>query len=85
MMGQTDQLLLADYLRSHDQTAFGQLVRQHAGLVYGVALRHTRNPEDARDVVQDVFILLAQKAARLTAHPSIVAWLHKTTQMSLEI
>ena len=78
-MGQTDQLLLTGYLRGHDQAAFGQLLKQHAGLVYGVALRHTRNPEDARDVVQEVFILLARKAARLIAHPSIAAWLHKTT------
>ena len=79
MMAQSDQALLMDYLRGGD-AAFRELLERHAGLVYGVALRQTRNPESASEVVQDVFLVLARKATQLVSYRSVAAWLHKTAQ-----
>ena len=79
MMDQSDQALLMDYLRGGD-AAFRELLERHAGLVYGVALRQTRNPESASEVVQDVFLVLARKATQLVSYRSVAAWLHKTAQ-----
>ena len=79
MMAQSDQSLLMDYLRGGD-AAFRELLERHAGLVYGVALRQTRDPESAREVVQDVFLILARKATQLVSYRSVAAWLHRTAQ-----
>ncbi len=75
----TDQSLLVAYVKGQDD-AFRAVLERHAGLVYGVALRLTGDAEAAREVVQDVFLVLARKARRLTDHPSVAAWLHRTTR-----
>ncbi len=79
MMADTDQALLLSYLGG-DGSAFARLIDRHAGLVYGLAVRRTSDPHSARDVAQEVFILLARKANQLLKHPSVAAWLHRTTQ-----
>lgn len=78
-MAETDQALLLEYLGG-DCAAFARLLERHAGMVYGVALRRACDPESAKDVVQEVFILLARKARNLLVHPSVAAWLHRTAQ-----
>jgi len=60
-----DLTLLRDYADQNSEPAFAELVRRHINLVYSVALRHTRQPGDAEDITQAVFIILAQKAATL--------------------
>ncbi len=46
-----------------DTDLFVQLVETHAGMVYDLAWRVTGNPEDAEDVVQDVFFRIAKRQA----------------------
>jgi RNA polymerase sigma-70 factor (ECF subfamily) len=43
--------------------------------LYGLALWHTRSPEDARDVVQEVFVRLAEQKHRLRRIRKPHAWL----------
>lgn len=74
----TDTDLLCRYVRQEDEGAFAQLVRRHQALVLGVGLRRTGNAETARDVAQQVFVLLARKAAQLLQHGQLAGWLYRT-------
>jgi RNA polymerase sigma factor (sigma-70 family) len=46
-----------------------------------VARRQTGDEEGARDAAQNVFALMAQKAASLRGHPSLAGWLFVTCRM----
>jgi len=74
----TDSELLRAFAREGDEAAFTEFVRRHAGLVYGAALRRTGDHGLAEETAQNVFVLLAQRAAALTDHPAPAAWLQKT-------
>ena len=77
-----DMDLLREYAGSGSELAFGQIVQRHINLVYSVALRFTGNGEDARDVTQAVFIVLAKKAASLRAKTVVTGWLYETTRFA---
>lgn len=72
----TDADLLVRFLEEGSQAAFAELVRTHEGLVVGTAYRRTGDLEMARDVAQQVFALLARKAAWLAGRESVAGWLH---------
>jgi RNA polymerase sigma factor (sigma-70 family) len=72
--------LVREFAGRNSEPAFGELVRRHVNLVYSVALRFTRNPDDAQDVTQAVFIILAQKAGRLRERTVLTGWLYETTR-----
>jgi RNA polymerase sigma factor (sigma-70 family) len=71
----TDGELLGRYLGGNDPDAFAGLVRRHAGFVYSVACRQTRDRSLAEDVTQAVFLLLVRKAASLRQHETLSGWL----------
>jgi RNA polymerase sigma factor (sigma-70 family) len=71
-----DADLLARYVSEGDEGAFAQLVRAHEAMVIGAAWRRTGDPEMARDIAQQVFTTLAQKAWLLAERPSVAGWLH---------
>jgi RNA polymerase sigma factor (sigma-70 family) len=58
------------------EAAFRTLVERYAGLVHGTALRQLRRANWAAEAAQDVFVLLARKAPRLTG-AALGAWLHR--------
>jgi RNA polymerase sigma-70 factor, ECF subfamily len=51
------------------------LVRDHSGLLYRVALSVLRNPAEAEDVVQDVFVRVLQRQRELGGIIEIKPWL----------
>ncbi len=51
-----DERALAVRLRAGDEAALGELYDQHAGFVYGLALRIIGDKQAAEDVAQDVFV-----------------------------
>jgi RNA polymerase sigma factor (sigma-70 family) len=74
--------LLAAYLDSGSKEAeFARLVDRLSGLVFTSALRRTGNPASAEEITQNVFALLARKAASLRSHPNLSAWVFRTTQL----
>lgn len=77
-----DMDLVREFARGGSETAFAQLVRRHLDLVYSVALRFTGNRADSEDVVQAVFIILAQKAAGLRERTVLTGWLYETTRFT---
>jgi RNA polymerase sigma factor (sigma-70 family) len=75
-----DAELLGSYVEDCSESAFAQLVERHIGLVYHAALRQVGGDSAlAQDIVQEVFILLAQKAPALRRHPTLAGWLHVAT------
>ena len=77
-----DMELAREYARRNSEPAFTEMVRRHINLVYSVALRYVGNPEDAQDVAQAVFIILAQKAAGLREKTVLTGWLYETTRFT---
>jgi RNA polymerase sigma factor (sigma-70 family) len=73
-----DSALLAAFATERNEDAFAALVARHGPLVYGVSRRILRDAHLAEDAFQAAFLLLAQKAADLTRHPCLGAWLHST-------
>ena len=82
MPGRTDIDLLREYVGSGSESAFAQIVHQHINLVYSVALRLTGNGEDAQDVTQAVFVVLAKKAASLRSKTIVTGWLYETARFT---
>ncbi len=59
-----------------DPGALGTLYDRYAGLVHGLALRTLRNPHEAEEVVQEVFLQVWHQATRFDAgRGSVTAWL----------
>lgn len=73
--------MLNAYVESGLDRLFDALVQKHAGMVFGAALRVTRNRELAEDTAQWVFAILHRKARALVGHPCLAAWLHKTATL----
>jgi RNA polymerase sigma factor (sigma-70 family) len=77
-----DAQLMRDYVRTGSGEPFAQLVHRHAGLVYAAALRHMRDPHQAEDITQAVFLVLARKAATLQHQAVLPAWLLRATRLA---
>lgn len=73
-----DSRLLEGWGKHQRNADFEELVRRHLGLVQGIASRQL-DPDQAEDVAQCVFAILARKAATLTEVLSLGAWLHRVT------
>src|SRR6266568_8384336 len=56
---------------------FEQQVRPYLGQLYPAALRMTRNPADAEDLVQDTLAKAYAAFAQYTPGTNLRAWLHK--------
>lgn len=64
-----------------DAEGLGELFDRHAGRMKSLALRIVRNPEDAEDVVQEVFVQAWRQAERFDARRgNVVAWLSIMTR-----
>ena len=73
--------LLETFLSSgRSEESFARLVTHLSGLVFSSALRRTSDRHLAEEVTQNVFALLARKAASLRNHPSLTAWIFQTTK-----
>jgi RNA polymerase sigma factor (sigma-70 family) len=77
-----DNALLREYVEHDSQEAFAALVGRHVNKVYSVALRHTRNPHQAEEITQAVFVILAQKSRKLGNKVILSGWLYQTARLT---
>src|SRR5664280_2198973 len=80
MQSMDDLTLLREYAARNSEAAFEELVSRRAGFVYSAALRQVRDPHLAQEITQAVFIILAQKAGRISDKTNLTGWLFKTTR-----
>jgi RNA polymerase sigma factor (sigma-70 family) len=77
-----DQALLREFVERDSEPAFAGIVARHLNQVYSVALRHTRNPHQAEEIAQAVFVILARKARRLGPRVNLSGWLYETARLT---
>lgn len=68
---------LVGKVRDGDSQAFEVLVRRHRARVYRVALRILRDPQDAQDVTQDVFLQVWSSLAGFLGGSEFTTWLYR--------
>jgi RNA polymerase sigma-70 factor, ECF subfamily len=68
---------LVQRARSGDARAFERLYREHAGKVYGLCLRMTRDPALAEDCTQETFVNAWRALGRFETRSSLATWLHR--------
>jgi RNA polymerase sigma-70 factor (ECF subfamily) len=72
-----DERALLASLRAAQPGAFEALVRQQTGHLLAVARRFLRNEDDAREAVQDAFLLAFRALDRFQGASRLSTWLHR--------
>jgi RNA polymerase sigma factor (sigma-70 family) len=72
----SDAELLGRFADRHEEAAFAGLLRRHGPMVWAVSRRVLPDVQDAEDVFQAAFLLLARKAASIRKRESVGSWLH---------
>jgi RNA polymerase sigma factor (sigma-70 family) len=72
----SDQHLVQRFVDAGDADAFEVLLRRHGPMVLRVCRQVVRHAQDAEDVFQATFLVLARKAAAIRKQASVASWLH---------
>ncbi|MBX7143319.1 MAG: sigma-70 family RNA polymerase sigma factor [Oligoflexia bacterium] len=72
----TDATLIAKF-RKGSMEAFEELLERYESKIYNLAMRFTRNQEDAEEVLQDVFTTLYQKLDGFKGNSAFSSWLYR--------
>lgn len=75
-MNHEDRRLIAECLGGR-RDAFGELVSRYQARLYNAALRLVNSPEDAADVVQDVFLSAYQALHTFKGDAEFFTWLYR--------
>jgi RNA polymerase sigma-70 factor (ECF subfamily) len=72
-----DEKLVRSFLETQDEEAFNEIVNRYADKIYRLALRITRNPNDAEEVLQEVFLTLIEKLNTFRGGSKFSTWLYR--------
>lgn len=72
-----DELLVKFFVDSQNEEAFTELVNRYSDKVYRLAYRITGNPDDAEEVLQEVFIILIEKLNTFRQESRFSTWLYR--------
>ena len=75
---QTDSALI-ERLQAGDDTAVADLARDYGAKMYQLALRYTRNKEDAEEVVQDVLLKVRDNIEAFRRDAALSSWIYRIT------
>src|SRR5579883_519876 len=71
--------ILVERAQGGDRAAYGELFERFRGTVYAVALTRLRNPVDAQELVQEVFIHSMTRLNQLREPRCFAGWLRQIT------
>jgi RNA polymerase sigma-70 factor (ECF subfamily) len=63
--------------RSGDLSAFEAIYRRHSGPLYSLAYRMVGNPNDAEDLLQEIFLLAYNKLPSYQGQAALGTWLYR--------
>src|SRR5437660_9922730 len=75
-----DITALVERARMGDRAAYGDLIERFQPTVYAVAMARLRNPTDAQELVQEVFIHAMTKLSQLRDPHCFAGWLRQITE-----
>lgn len=70
---------LVEQAKIGDRQAYGELVERFQGSVYAMALARVRNPLEAQELAQDVFVHAMRKLPQLRDPRCFAGWLRRIT------
>ena len=73
----TDEVLLREFVSHRSQSAFAELLQRYGPMVFGVCRRSLSHTQDAEDAFQATFLVLARRAAHISAPEKLPGWLHR--------
>ena len=76
---ETDDVRLVERARGGDLEAFEALLARHQQRVLRVAFSILKEPMDAEEVAQDVFLTVFEKIELFRGDSSFTTWLHRPT------
>ena len=78
-MSWTEIIHLVERAQVGDREAYGELVIRFQGSVYAMALARVRNPLEAQELAQDVFVHAMKKLPQLRDPRCFAGWLRQIT------
>jgi RNA polymerase sigma-70 factor (ECF subfamily) len=66
-------------LKEKDPDAFKVLVNRYSNRIYRLAMRYTKNPEDAEELLQEVFFIIYKKIHTFKGKSSLSTWIYSIT------
>ena len=78
-MSWTEITLLVERAKVGDREAYGELVTRFQGSVYAMALARVRDPLEAQELAQDVFVHAMKKLPQLRDARCFAGWLRRIT------
>jgi RNA polymerase sigma-70 factor, ECF subfamily len=72
-------IALINRFREGCELSFEELVRRYETKVYNLAMRLTRNSEDAEEVLQDVFVTIYRKIDGFEGKAKFSSWMYRIT------
>jgi RNA polymerase sigma-70 factor (ECF subfamily) len=79
MMKQTDDLYYIEALKKGNVQAFSVLVEKYQNMVYSLALKLLKKPEEAEELAQDTFVKAYQKIDSYEGKSKFSTWLYSIT------
>lgn len=70
---------LVNNFRSGDQAAFSELLTRYSEKAHHLAMRISRNAEDAEEILQDVFVTVYKKIDKFEGKSAFSSWLYRIT------
>lgn len=78
-MGKNDDLYYIEALKKGNVQAFSVLVEKYQNMVYSLALKLLKKPEEAEELAQDTFIKAYQKIDSYEGKSKFSTWLYSIT------
>src|SRR6188472_1122249 len=78
-MSWTEITILIDRAKTGDRAAYGELVTRFDASVFAMALARVRDPLEAQELAQEVFVHAMRKLPQLRDNRCFAGWLRRIT------